>query len=593
MKTDAAAAREPGATRPPVKENRQPPVSRLRIACVQANPTVGDLEGNAARVLAWRERFRDTADLVVFSECFVSGYPLGDLVLRPGFLRDVRRAVDGLAAAIADDGGPAILVGAPHEGAGRPFNAAYLIENDGTMQVTFKTRLPNEEIYDEQRTFVAGPMPRPLLFRGVKVGVPICEDFWHGDVSRHLVEQGAEILVVPNGSHFKVGKQPVRLGLAEDVVRRHRVPVIYVNQVGGQDEAVFDGGSFAMSRRGGVLAQTAFEEGAFRVDATTGPGGLDLEVTQEDMYDNLGCTGRYPGRLEAMYLAMQLGLRDYVRKSGFAKVVLGMSGGLDSALSAAVAVDALGAANVLLVRMPSAHTGGASMDDAAEAARLLGARIETIAIAPAVDALTGMLAPLFEAEGRRGRDTTEENVQARARGVTLMGISNALGHMLLTTGNKSEMSVGYATLYGDMAGGFSVLKDCYKTDAFALSRWRNANRPKGGLGPDGPVMPESIITKPPTAELSPGQTDEASLGSYEHLDAVLRLMIEGRMTPRRAAALATKELGEEISPEYAERIARLVRNAQYKRRQAPPGVVLGAMDYGQGWRFPIAGRYSL
>ena len=591
--------------------------NKIRVACVQADPTVGDIQGNLDIVRRHRAACRETADLLVFTECFVTGYPLGDLVLRPGFLRNVRNALSDFAREIEGDGGPAVIVGAPREGSTLPFNAAYLIDTDGSLQVTDKCRLPNSEVYDEVRTFTPGIMPKPLAFRGSRLGVLVCEDFWHGDVCRSLAEEGAELLIVINGSHFHMGKEQVRIDLARDTVRRLGIPVLYVNQVGGQDELVFDGGSFAMARNGALLIKASFEETSFLLDFVRDDKGTNLEISVSEMYANPHTA--FPGDLDCTWRAMVVGLRDYVRKCGFTKgVVIGMSGGLDSALTAAVAVDALGADKVLLVRMPSSYTGSASMDDAAAAAAMLGCRIETISIAPAVEAYKAMTGPLFAAEGREAEDTTEENMQARARGMTLMAISNKLGCMLLTTGNKSEMSVGYATLYGDMCGGFSVLKDCYKTTAFALARWRNATVPADVRGPAGPVMPDTIIDKPPSAELKPGQTDESSLGSYDHLDAVLRLMVEGFNTPARAAVLATAELRQaamdqakgikdrngrraaeqaassiEVTRDYAERIARMVRTAQYKRLQAPPGVVLTSRDYGKGWRFPIAGNYEL
>ena len=563
----------------------------LRITAVQANPTVGAFQANLDIVRAKRAEYTGKTDLLVFSESFVAGYPLGDLVLRPGFMRDVRRAVDGFAAEIEGDGGPAVLLGAPREGGGRPFNAAYLIETDGTMQVALKHRLPNEEVYDELRTFAEGPVPRPMRFRGFSLGVLICEDFWHGDVVRGIVEEGAEILVVINGSHFKVGKQETRTALAHEAVRRTGIPVVYVNQVCGQDELVFDGGTFAMTRHGGLLAEVAFEATSFTVLAEPGEHGLEMKLAHDDRHVAFG--HRYPGDRVSMYLAMVLGLRDYVNKNGFPGVVIGMSGGIDSALSAAVAVDALGPERVLLVRLPSTLTSKASMDDAEEASAMLGTRMETIPINAAVDGMRGMVSPLFEAEGRTAEDTTEENIQARVRGMTLMALSNKLGQMVLTTGNKSEMAVGYATLYGDMCGGFSVLKDCYKTDVFALCRWRNENFPKGVLGPAGPVMPMRIIDKPPSAELKEGQTDEASLGSYDHLDAVLKHMVEGLNGAARAAALASADTGETVTVTYAERIARLVWKAQYKREQSPPGVVLTARNFGKGWRLPIVNGYGI
>lgn len=564
----------------------------IRIAAVQANPTVGDLVGNLEIVRRMRAQFRGKADLVVFTECFATGYPLGDLVLRRGFLRDVRRALDAFAREIEGDGGPAVLLGAPREGGAAAFNSAFLIDTDGTMLVTDKHKLPNTEVYDEKRVFSEGKVPAPLSFRGFSLGVIVCEDMWHREVPRALAEEGAEIFIVLNGSHFRVGKQKVRLGLAADLTKALDRPIVYVNQFCGQDELVFDGGSFAMDRHGALLAQAGFREASFVLEAERDGQGVDLHLGNETIFS--GDTLRYPEDvLEQMYLAMVVGLRDYVHKVGFKGVVIGMSGGLDSALTAGVAVDALGSDQVLLVRMPSEYTSDASNSDADEAAEMLGARIEEIPIGGAVAAHGAALAPIFAAFGKEGEDVTEENIQARVRGTTLMALSNKLRLMLLTTGNKSEMSVGYATLYGDMCGGYSVLKDCYKTTAFELSRWRNARRPQGCLGPDGPIMPVAIIDKPPSAELKPGQTDESALGSYPHLDAILRHMVEGLNGPARAAELASAELGEEVTVEYARRIGKLVWRAQYKREQAPPGVVLTARNFGKGWRLPVVNAYGL
>jgi NAD+ synthase len=560
---------------------------RLRLVCIQADPTVGDLAGNLAIVRRARETYRAHADILVFTECFGSGYPLGDLVLRPGFLRDVRVALGKLADEITGDGGPAVLLGGPQSGAPLPYNAFYLVDTDGSMKVIQKHKLPNEEVYDEKRTFAEGPLPQPLGFRGFRLGVAICEDFWHGDVTRALADEGADFLIVPNGSHFKTGKQRIRLDIARRTVCALGLPVVYLNQVGGQDELVFDGGSFAMDRHGRILFEAAFGETAFQLLVERRQEGC--EMTLGKVFGGSAVEG-YPEELEAIYRAMVLGLGDYVRKNRFPGVVIGMSGGIDSALTAAVAVDALGADKVRLVRMPSPFTSVESMEDAAEAARLLGTRCDTIGIAPAMEAFGSMLAGVFAG---LPADTTEENLQARARGITLMALSNKFGAMVLSTGNKSEMSVGYATLYGDMCGGYSVLKDAYKTTVFTLSKWRNKVKPAGMLGPDGPVMPERIITKPPSAELKPDQTDEQALGSYDHLDAVLRHMVEGLNGPERAAALASEELGEKVTVEYARRVARMVWRAQYKREQSPPGVVLSGRNYGKGWRLPITNQYGL
>ncbi|PGH57766.1 NAD+ synthase (glutamine-hydrolyzing) [Azospirillum palustre] len=564
--------------------------STLRIVCVQANPTVGALQGNFDIVRRHRAQYRGKADLLVFSECFGSGYPLQDLVLRPGFRRDFRAALDALAGEMRGDGGPAVLVGGPLDGAALPYNAAFLIETDGSMKIVLKHTLPNDEVYDEKRVFAPGPLPAPVDFRGFRLGIAICEDFWHGKIAQALAAEGADLLIVPNGSHFRTGKQAVRLAIGRRTVKATGLPVLYVNQVGGQDSLVFDGGSYAMDRAGLVIAQAGFRECEFDIALERGEdGGVDLRRG-----DVLGMLPNgYPDETEAMYRALVLGLRDYVDKNGFPGVVLGMSGGIDSALSAAVAVDALGAGRVLPVRMPSPHTSAESMEDAERAASLLGTRLLTVPIASAMAAFDGMLAPVFDGLPVPAADTTFENVQARARGMTLMALSNRLGLMVLSTGNKSEMSVGYATLYGDMCGGYSVLKDVYKTIVFRLARWRNTHRPEGLLGPQGAVMPDRIIAKPPSAELREGQTDEQALGAYEHLDAVLATMVEGLNGADRAAELASAAVGQPISAAYAERIAGMTARAQYKRDQSPPGVVVTERTYGPGWRLPVTNHYGL
>jgi NAD+ synthase len=564
----------------------KPSEDKLRLTFVQANPTVGAIDANFEIVRHYRREFAGKTDLLVFSECFGTGYPIQDLALRPGFIRDFQVALAALAAEMRDDGGPAVLVGGPQPGAALPYNAVYLIETDSSMKVVLKHHLPNDEVYDERRIFAEGPIPAPVAFRGFRLGILICEDFWHGEVARALADEGADILISPNGSHFKRGKQQIRLDLARRAVRSVGLPAAYVNQVGGQDELVFDGGSFAIDRHGNTVAQVAFCEASFDLVLERSEHGPDIR--RADVIG--GYSNTYPEPLEALYRAMVLGLRDYVGKNRFPGVVLGMSGGLDSALSAAIAVDALGPDKVHLVRMPSPFTSKPSMEDAAAAAALLGTRLDTIPIAPAMAAFQGMLAPLFEG---RAEDATEENIQARVRGMVLMALSNKLGSLVLSTGNKSEMSVGYATLYGDMCGGYSVLKDVYKTMVVALARWRNAHRPDGLLGPVGTVVPAAIIDKPPSAELKPDQTDEAALGAYEHLDAVLRHLVEGMNSAPRAAALASAELGEPIAPAYAERIGRLVWHAEYKRRQGPMGVVLSGRGYDKGWRLPVTNGYGL
>ena len=544
---------------------------RLAIAIAQIDPTVGDVAGNADRIRRARTE-ADGADLVVFPELVLSGYPPEDLVLKPAFQDACREACEALAAETAD-GGPALLVGLPWREDGRLYNAVALLDGGGVAAVRHKVLLPNYGVFDEKRVFDAGEMPGPVFFRDVRIGVPICEDIWQPSVVECLEESGAEMLLVPNGSPFETTKDDVRLNIAVERVVESGLPLAYVNQVGGQDELVFDGASFVLGRDRALRAQlpswvesvalTRWERTAEGMECVGGP----MAEGGDDLAD--------------IYAAMMLGLRDYVNKNRFPGVVLGLSGGIDSALSAAVAVDALGADRVRCVMMPSPYTSQASLDDALEAVTALGASYETISIEPAMGAFGGMLAGAF---GNRGEDTTEENIQARARGLTLMALSNKFGHMVLSTGNKSEMSVGYATLYGDMCGGYNVLKDVYKTTVFALSGWRNRNRPEGALGPAGRVVPQNIIDKPPSAELRPDQTDQDSLPPYDALDDILECLIEDELSVAEIAAR-----GHAVGT--VERVWRMLDIAEYKRRQAPPGVKLTRRAFGRDRRYPIVNGY--
>ena len=545
----------------------------LDIALAQINPTVGDVVGNAGRLRAARARAAEQgADLVVTSELAVSGYPPEDLVLRPIFQETVKREVDALARETAD-GGPAMLIGAPWLHDGRLCNAALLLDGGKIAAVRVKHDLPNYGVFDEKRVFSAGPLPGPVNFRDVRIGVMICEDMWTDEVAECLQESGAGILVVLNGSPFEEEKWDTRLSLAVARATECRLPLIYVNQVGGQDELVFDGASFVVGADGTLLAAAP----AWREDILTTrwtPAGAGWACAQAERAPP-------PEGLDGIYRAMMLGLRDYVDKNGFPGVIIGLSGGIDSALTAAIAVDALGAGRVHCVMMPSQYTSRASLDDAAAAAELLGARLDTIGIEPAMAAFDAMLAGSFAGTEA---DTTEENIQARARGLTLMALSNKTGAMVLSTGNKSEMSVGYATLYGDMCGGYSVLKDVYKTDVFALSRWRNAGRPDGALGPSGPVMPENIIIKPPSAELKPDQTDQDSLPPYDDLDAILRCLNERDMSIDRTVE-------EGFDRALVLRVWRMLLGAEYKRRQAPPGVKITGRSFGRDRRYPMVNAF--
>lgn len=545
----------------------------LSLAFAQINPVVGDIAGNVARIRDARaQAAADGAQLVVFPELVVSGYPPEDLVLKSAFLDAVEQAVEQLAADTAD-GGPALLVGAPWRVAGRTHNAALLLDHGRVAASRLKHHLPNYGVFDEARVFAPGPVPGPIQFRGVRLGVLVCEDMWYADVAETLAECGAEILVVPNGSPFEMDKVGVRLERARARVAETGLPLVYVNQLGGQDELVFDGASFALDATGQV---------AVRLPAWQAQVVTTQWRKQDGAWSVQGPVAPVPERDEDLYQAMVLGLRDYVGKNGFPGVVLGLSGGIDSALAAAVAADALGADKVWCVMMPSPYTSQESLDDAAEVARLLGCRLDTVAIGPAMEAFGAMLAPHFAGTNA---DITEENLQSRSRGLTLMALSNKFGPMVLSTGNKSEMSTGYATLYGDMCGGYAVLKDVYKTAVFAVCRWRNAHVPAGALGPAGPVMPERVITKPPSAELKPDQKDQDTLPPYDVLDGILACLIEGEESVEAVVARGYDEA-------MVRRVWRMLDRAEYKRRQAPPGVKITSRSFGKERRYPITNGFT-
>ncbi|TVR97223.1 MAG: NAD+ synthase [Rhodospirillales bacterium] len=543
----------------------------LAVALAQINPTVGDIGGNVERLRTARTAAPE-ADLVVSGELVLSGYPPEDLVLKRLFQERIEAAV----AALADDtrnGGPALLVGAPWRQDGRLHNAALLLDGGTVAAVVLKHELPNYGVFDEVRVFTPGPLPEPVLFRGARLGVMVCEDMWKPSVSRHLRDRGADVMVVLNGSPFDLEKWGVRRRMAQERVAEVGVPLIYVNLVGGQDELVFDGASF-------VLAA----DGSFQVQAPEWCVGVVPTVwrrSEAGWACEPGVVARRAEGLEAIYQAMVVGLRDYVGKNGFPGVVIGLSGGIDSALTAVVAVDALGPERVRCLMMPSPFTSQVSLEDAGLVADRLAVRLDRVDITPAMTAFDGMLQDLFAG---LEPDTTEENIQARVRGIVLMAVSNKFGHMVLTTGNKSEMSVGYSTLYGDMCGGFSVLKDVYKTTVFALTRWRNAVRPQGMLGPDGVVVPERILSRPPTAELKEGQTDQDSLPPYEELDAILHRLIEDEQSVAEVVAAGFDEA-------TVRRTWRMLDRAEYKRRQAPPGVKITDRAFGRDRRYPITNRF--
>jgi NAD+ synthase len=549
------------------------PTDRLAIAVAQLDPTVGDIAGNADKARAARATAaREGADLVALPELFLSGYPPEDLVLKPALQAACRGKIEELARETAD-GGPAMLIGTPWVDNGNLYNAYCLLDRGTIAALRFKVDLPNYGVFDEKRVFAPGPMPGPVNFRGVRLGLPICEDIWGADVVETLAETGAELLIVPNGSPYWRNKEATRLNIAVARVTESDLPIIYVNEVGGQDELIFDGASFGLH----ADCSLAFQLPAFRESVTTvrwqrtgngwrcleGPMAAPEESEQDD------------------YSACVLGLRDYVDKNGFMGVVLGLSGGVDSALCAAMAVDALGQQRVRCVMLPYRFTSQESRDDAAFIARALGVQYDTVPIESAVAGLEQALAPLFAG---RPRDVTEENLQARARGVILMAISNKLGLMVVTTGNKSEMSVGYATLYGDMNGGFNPIKDLYKTEVYRLARLRNGWRPHGALGPSGQVIPDNVLTRAPSAELRENQTDQDSLPPYEVLDGILERLVEREEPIAQIVAAG-------FDRETVARVERLLNLAEYKRRQAAPGVKVTLKNFGRDRRYPITNRF--
>jgi NAD+ synthase len=551
-----------------------PPDAKLRIAIAQIDPHEGQIDANLAKIRAVRARAAEAgADLVVTPEFSIAGYPPEDLVRKQAFVERCEAAIAALARDTAD-GGPGLIVGGPWRERHQIFNAAYLLDGGEIVARRAKHELPNYGVFDDKRVFDAGPAPGPVVFRGFRLGLMICEDWWFPAVSETLAETGAELLLSINGSPFEHEKPSARVQLAVARVVETGLAFLFCNQVCGQDELVFDGASFILNPdRSLACVMPSFEE--------------SLAVTDWHREgDRLVCV---PQKLEPeaapeaqIYRCLMLGLSDYVTKNRFPGVLLGLSGGIDSALSAAIAVDALGPERVRAVMLPSPYTSEDSLEDAAECARLLGIRIDTAPITPAMQAFDLALAPLFEG---LPADTTEENIQSRARGLILMAMSNKFGHMLLTTGNKSEMSVGYATLYGDMCGGYSVLKDVYKTMVFALSRWRNESVPRGALGPAGAVMPQRVIDKPPSAELKHDQKDQDSLPPYDILDGILAGLVEGE---RSVDDLV--EAGFDRATIV--RVWHMLDRAEYKRRQAPPGVKITARAFGRDRRYPITNGFT-
>lgn len=545
---------------------------RFRITLGQLNPTVGDLAGNAALALkAWDAGKAANADLVALPEMFIVGYNAQDLVMKPAFQSDVMTHIEALAADCAD--GPALAIGAPVAEDGKLFNAYLILKGGKIASRMLKHELPNETVFDEVRIFDAGPLGGPYSVGNTRIGSPICEDAWHPDVSETLAETGAEFLLVPNGSPYYRNKMETRLNVIVARVVETGLPLIYLNMVGGQDDQIFDGASFALNPGGELAVQLpAFDTATAHVDLERGPEGWRV-IPQE--------LATYPDDFESDYRVCVQGLRDYMAKTGFKKVLLGLSGGIDSAIVATIAADALGPDNVRCVMLPSEYTSQNSLDDAEAVAQALGCRYDYVPIKEGRQAITNTLAPLFEGtqEG-----LTEENIQSRLRGLLLMALSNKFGEMLMTTGNKSEVAVGYATIYGDMSGGYNPIKDMYKTRVFDICRWRNANHRDWMMAPAGTMIPESIITKPPTAELRDDQKDSDSLPDYPVLDAILDILVDQNGSIADCVAAG-------FDRDVAKKVEHLIYISEYKRFQSAPGPRLTKGAFWLDRRYPIVNRW--
>ncbi len=545
---------------------------RFRLTMAQIDPVVGDLEGNAARIrAAWEEGRAAGADLVAFPEMVVTGYQIQDLVMKPAFSGRAMDTIEELARDCAD--GPALAVGGPYAFGQELFNAYWICQGGAVTARVLKHVLPNHAVFDEKRIYDAGPITGPYRVGPLRIGSPICEDAWSEDVAEAVAESGAEILLVPNGSPYHRAKHDLRLGHMVARTVETGLPLVYLNMVGAQDDQVFDGASFVLNPGGGLAAQFPFCAEAVR--------HVDFARTEDGWRADTGRRDPVPDEWEADYHVMVTALRGYCVKSGFSKVLLGLSGGIDSALVAVIAADALGPENVRCVMLPSEYTSEASLEDAAGVARALGCRLDEISIEGPRQATAAALAPLF---GDDAPGIAEENIQSRLRGLTLMALSNKFGEMLLTTGNKSEVAVGYATIYGDMAGGYNPIKDLYKTRVTETCRWRNANHREWMKGPEGAVMPQRVIDKPPTAELRADQKDEDSLPPYAVLDDILERLID-----REESVAEVVDAGHDR--ESVKKVEALIYGSEYKRFQAAPGARLTPRAFWLDRRYPIVNRW--
>ncbi len=545
---------------------------RFRLTLCQLNPTVGAIATNAeAAIAAWQVGRDAGADMVALTEMFITGYQTQDLILKPAFVAHAMRAIDDLALRAAD--GPALGIGGPHLRDGKLYNGYYILQGGAVQTVVLKHELPNDGVFDEKRVFASADVHGPYRIGPLRIGSPICEDSWHADVAETLAETGAEILLVPNGSPYHRGKPNLRMNLMVARVVETGLPLVYLNMTGGQDDQVFDGASFVLNPGGQLAVQMPqFVDCITQLDFEKGPDGWRALP---------GMMASMPKSVEADYHAMVLSLRDYLGKTGFKKVLLGLSGGIDSAIVATIAADAIGAENVRCVMLPSAYTSAYSLQDAAAVAHALGCRLDTVPITGGQVAVADALGPLF-AGTQPG--ITEENIQSRLRGLLLMALSNKFGEMLLTTGNKSEVAVGYCTIYGDMNGGYNPIKDLYKTRVFATCRWRNENHLPWMKGPAGQVIPPRVIDKPPSAELRPDQKDEDSLPPYATLDRILEGLVDNEMSVAELVA-------DGFDHAVVKKIEQLIYLSEYKRFQAAPGTRLTKRAFWQDRRYPVVNRW--
>lgn len=545
---------------------------KFQITLAQLNPTVGDLEGNyKVAIEAWEQAQKMGSDLIAFTELFITGYNTQDLIKKPSFFKAAQDQILKLAKTCKN--GPAIAIGGPAYLKGKLYNAYYILADGNVANVIMKHHLPNQNVFDEKRIFDEGEISGPYQIGPIRIGSPICEDAWHSDVSETLSETGAQLLLVPNGSPYYNGKNDVRLNKMVARVVETNLPLIYLNMVGAQDDQVFDGGTFALNRGGSLAIKLPLFEEALE--------HIVLEETDIGWNIIKGELAKVPCDKELDYHAMVMGLRDYCKKSGFEKVVLGLSGGIDSALVAVIASDAIGSANVRSIMLPSPYTSQTSLIDATDLVENLGCKSDTLPINDSLTAIDKTLSSTFE--GRK-IDLTEENIQSRLRGLLLMAVSNKFGEMLLTTGNKSEVSVGYSTIYGDMAGGFNPIKDLYKTKVFEISKWRNKNHRPWMKGPPGSIIPDSIITKAPTAELRPNQKDSDSLPDYPVLDAILTILVDedGSTNDCLKAGYNKSDVSK---------VEKLLYESEYKRFQSAPGTRLSQRAFWLDRRYPIVNKW--